>query len=366
MSKTGDVSLTPEVKSIFKKVSRTLYLSVNILPNTAKEAIAVAYLFCRALDSVIDSVQIKSPDKEIFLADFRKVFDSLQKPACRNASVGREQVFKKMECLCSAVPAAADRELLHSFKEVLEVYEKLPENFRRMIFEAVGGVTEGMKMDLKFFGDAGAGTASVRALKTAQDLEKYCSFIGGAPGVFWTRVYLDILRMKKLKLGKVLFEEDGKVIGEALQITNIIKDLAEDLRRGRCYIPESQLFEKNFLPSDLLKPDNINRLKPVIYNWIMWAIDRLDTSERFVSSIPKIELALRAAVIWPVYWAMDTLAEAVKTNLLDFSAKPKIKKSRIYSTIISTPPLLLSNTAFMRGYRFRRETLIVSMSAGGI
>ena len=51
-------------------------------------------------------------------------------------------------------------------------------------------------------------------------------------------------------------------------------------------------------------------------------------------------------------------------NLLDPETRPRITRSRVYATIAATPPLLLSNTAFARGYRFRRETLIGSITGG--
>ena len=96
--------------------------------------------------------------------------------------------------------------------------------------------------------------------------------------------------------------------------------------------------------------------------WMGWAVDRLDQCEAFVLAIPKTELALRAAVIWPVYWGMDTLEKIAVANLLDPAGRPRIKRNRIYTTILSTPPLLLSNTAFSMGYRFRRETLMVALN----
>ncbi|MBU2483343.1 MAG: hypothetical protein KJ760_19840, partial [Proteobacteria bacterium] len=130
------------------------------------------------------------------------------------------------------------------------------------------------------------------------------------------------------------------------------------------YLPACDLARKNLRPADLLKAENMERLRPLVYQWIVWAVDCLDLSEEFVASIPKTELALRAAVIWPVYWAMDTLLEAAKANLLDPLARPRIKRNKIYSTILSTPPLLLSNTAFARGYRFKREILILVLSGG--
>jgi hypothetical protein len=55
------------------------------------------------------------------------------------------------------------------------------------------------------------------------------------------------------------------------------------------------------------------------------------------------------------------LLAASKADLLEPSARPRIRRSRVYSTIAATPSALLSNTAFARGYRFRREMLIMQI-----
>jgi len=154
------------------------------------------------------------------------------------------------------------------------------------------------------------------------------------------------------------------MLGSALQMTNILKDLAADLRLGRCYIPQEDLAARNLKPSDLLLASNMGRLRDITVKWMYWVLDRLDQCEAFVSAIPKTEMSLRAAAIWPVYWAMDTLEQVAHSNLLDPENIPRVKRNRIYSTIAATPPLLLSNTAFSRGYRFRRETLIGSITGG--
>ena len=221
----------------------------------------------------------------------------------------------------------------------------------------VNGVARGMEMDLDTFTGSG-----VTALKSEDELKKYCACIGGEPGIFWARLYRETIRRNNLNSDNFPSEADAALIGSALQITNILKDLAADLRIGRCYLPQTDLDRLELKSWDLLKPGNMEQVRPVVYKWISWAVDQLDLSERFLASIPKTELALRAAFVWPVYWAMDTLQEVAKANLLEPSGRPKIKRTRIYSTIASTPALLLSNTAFARGYRFRRETLIVQVS----
>lgn len=347
MEKRERAVLSGEIKTILKHVSRTLYLSVKILPEPVKSSMGMGYLLCRVMDTVADSPAIDAQEKLRLLSLMR----GLHKPGNSEAAAlsARE--------LVAGAQTQGEKDLLLKFGKILAVYAKFPEGERKIFSELLDAVASGMETDVKTFpGGAPA------ALGTAQDLERYCALIGGAPGIFWARLYREAIRRSTRATANFPSERDAEMIGSALQMTNILKDLAADLRIGRCYIPQSDLDLSNLKPADLLDPANMPRLWETSTRWINWAVDRLDQSEAFLTLIPKTELALRAAVIWPVYWAMDTLEEVAHSNLLDPADRPRINRNRIYSTIASTPPLLLSNTAFARGYRFRRETLIVSIN----
>ncbi len=346
MEKGDRALLSGEIKSILKDVSRTLYLSVTILPEPVKTCMGMGYLLCRAMDTVVDSPQVSAAEKLEILGLMR----GIGKPADSSVLIGR------LLALSNAVVNRGEKELLLKFGKIISLYEKFPEQDKKLFTQLVGSVADGMTMDIGAF-PGGA----PRAFKTRLELERYCSLIGGAPGLFWARLYREAIRRSNPSAAGFPSEKDAEMIGSALQMTNILKDMAADIRIGRCYIPQEDLDPKNMRPADLLHSSNMARLREVTVRWISWAVDRLDQSEAFVSAIPKTEIALRAAVIWPVYWAMDTLQEAAHANLLDPKDRPRVKRSRIYATIASTPPLLLSNTAFAHGYRFRRETLLVSI-----
>ncbi|MCX5786489.1 MAG: squalene/phytoene synthase family protein [Elusimicrobia bacterium] len=336
-----------DLKRILKNVSRTFYLSINILPDRTRAAMAMGYLLCRALDTVTDCIGPANGLKREILALSRSLDD-------KKISAELSEKIKRLGA-CAANPR--EKELLLRFDKLLAVYLKLPESDRVLINFVCDGVARGMEMDLEIFAAPG-----LSAFKTEEELKKYCGCIGGIPGIFWARLYRAAIRHNNISAVKYPSEQAAFAIGSALQMTNILKDMSADLKAGRCYLPQSDLSPQDLLPQDLFNPINMERLQAVVYKWIAWAVDQLDMSEEFVASIPKTELAMRAAVIWPVYWAMDTLAEVVDSNLLDPADRPRIKRNRIYSTIALTPPLLLSNTAFARGYRFRRETLIVSIN----
>jgi farnesyl-diphosphate farnesyltransferase len=349
MEKRDLARLSGDIKKILKNVSRTLYLSVKILPEPVKASMGMGYLLCRVMDTAVDVPGVPAEDKLAILALMR----GLDKPQNREAAV------RKLVSLSVYPRSRGEKELLLRFGKIMALYEKFGDAEKHRFSQLIAGVASGMEMDIRTFpGGAPA------AFATAAELERYCGYIGGAPGVFWAALYREAIRVSSRVGSGLPLEKDAEMIGSALQITNILKDMAADLRIGRCYLPQSDLDTKGLKPADLLRPENMPRLRELSSKWIGWAVDRLDQSEAFVAAIPKTELALRAAVIWPIYWAIDTLAQVANANLLDPAGRPKIHRNRIYATIAATPPLLLSNTAFARGYRFRRETLIVAITGG--
>ncbi|HNW44054.1 MAG TPA: squalene/phytoene synthase family protein [Elusimicrobiales bacterium] len=341
--------MSGEIKSILKKVSRTLYLSVNILPEPARSLMGLGYLLCRAMDTVVDAPGVSTAGKLEILSLCR----GLDTPG--NAA-RLEELARKLAHLAAG---PGEMELLQKFGKVLSLYERVPAHDKELFNPLLSKVAAGMEMDVKLF--PGGKPA---ALPAAADLERYCALIGGAPGAFWARLYRETIRRANPAVAGLPSVDEAESIGAALQMTNVLKDIPADLRAGRCYLPQTDLDANNLRPEDLLDPAALPRIRETAGKWIAWALDRLDLSEAFLLTVPKTELALRAAVIWPVYWAMETLEAVAHSNLLDPADRPKIKRSRIYATIASTPPLLLSNTAFARGYRFRREMLIVSLTGG--
>jgi farnesyl-diphosphate farnesyltransferase len=351
MKKEINLTLPKHINEILKDVSRSLYLSINIFPYPIKSVMGIGYIICRAADTIIDCPNIDSEFKYKTIKLFHKI---------ESAKV-RKELSDIMEESSSKIKNRKEKPLMNCMADIFDFYASLPKVYRDMVTEIVDGVAHGMEIDILSFPFK---NKTISALKTDASLEKYCAYIGGAPGVFWAKLYGRTLSEKNVKIENSLQIEYAKSIGEGLQITNILKDMAHDLRMGRCYIPQEDLNSVNLNPELLLNPISKKSLEPIISKWIIWAVNKLDVSEKFLAAIPKKEFAMRAAMVWPVYWAMDTLSEVANGNPLDSAAAPKIKRSKIYSTIIATPPILLSNTAFIRGYRFRRETLIVSMSNG--
>jgi len=312
------------------------------MPKNVRELFAVGYLLCRAADTIADTPVVTDEKKLAYIKDFPAIVSS--------PSQNSEKLDLIMRNILPSYQSEYEKNLLLCLKKILQAADKLSPQNKQLVHFVVTQVCRGMETDLSYF----VPSKKIKAFETAQQLEHYCRYIGGAPGIFWAK---SLIINSNIKKNTQHMPEQGAMIGDALQITNILRDMPADLKNGRCYLPLEDLQTVNLTPEDLLNPKSIKSLKPVINKWILWAMERLKFAEPFFSSIPKTQVRYRAATMWPIYWCMDTLHKiAASDNLLDAESKVKIPKSKIYATILKTPAALISNKFFNQGFRLRRET----------
>lgn len=321
-----------DLNELLKHTSRSLYLSARLLPPGVRETFSVAYLLCRYADSIADT-SLLAPEKR--LCWIQKFPDMITRP-----DAGEQQ--RLVREISGSSTNIYEEKLLQNLPACLHAFNKLSAGQQAMTMDVVHAVCEGMELDLKIFPPENA--REVRALASAQELENYCHLMGGAPGVFWSRL---IETTGPVKIEKEKFLALGCDIGDALQIVNILRDLPRDLRIGRCYFPQDELKANGLTAQELLEQINSPRFEPVKQRWIGWARQKLNSAKTYYSALPKTQLKHRAAVAWPVLWAADTLNKlSAEPNLLDPGHKVKIPRSRVYFTMALTPFILLANPLF--------------------
>ena len=169
--------------------SRSSFLAAfRFLPQRRQDAMTVLYAFCRELDDVVDDctdMQVAQTTLNWWRADLAKVFDggAPEHPVCR-ALQGVVAEF--------ALP-----------------HDELAE------------IIEGMQMDL----------TQARYANFAE-LQLYCHRVAGVVGRLITLI-LGFSRPETL--------DYADKMGLALQLTNIIRDVGEDARNGRIYLPMEDL-----------------------------------------------------------------------------------------------------------------------------
>jgi phytoene synthase len=128
---------------------------------------------------------------------------------------------------------------------------------------------ESMRMDL-----------TVSSYPTYDDLARY---IWGSAAVIGLQM-LPILGRADPSTRWDVLESHAIDLGTAFQLTNFIRDIAEDLRRGRVYLPEESLNQFGVDRDRLAR----GRVDEPIRNLLAWEIER--ARRLYVSAAPGIEL----------------------------------------------------------------------------
>ena len=335
------IHVMTDLNDLLKHTSRSLYLSARLLPAAVRDTFSIAYLLCRYADSIADT-PLLPPQQRLYWIQF---FPSLI------THLDLKKVIELKQQIASGSSSVYEEQLLRNLPACVAAFEKLTSWEQEIILEVVRAVCRGMETDLQTFPDEKSG--QIKAFQTAADLENYCHLMGGAPGVFWSKL---IAHTVPLPLEEKQFVALGREIGDAEQIVNILRDLPRDLRIGRCYFPQEELYKNQLQTIDLTDPKNSPRFEPIKQKWIAWGRRKIQAVIPYFTALPKRQLRHRAAVAWPILWAADTLNKIEQEpDLLNPAIRVKIPRSRIYATMALTPLILASNQLFT--YWIQHKTL---------
>jgi farnesyl-diphosphate farnesyltransferase len=324
-------------KEILKRVSRTFYLSLNVLPKDLRRPVGLAYLFARAADTIADTRLISRQKRLEYLEVFRA--------EVRGNGSGRLAELK--EVLTGPQKIPEERELLARLEECFAIYRALDTTDQQRIRDLIITITQGMRMDLTTF--PGEEEGRLIALKTRDELDTYTYYVAGCVGEFWTEMHVahrpslhgwDIGEMKRR----------GVRFGKGLQMTNILRDLSRDLRIGRCYVPQEDLETLGLTPADLLDPHAIPRLTPLLRDLLEVTLTHYREGWDYTLAIPRRETRMRLACAWPLLIGLKTLALVAQSqNLLDPAVVVKISRSEVYQILFRSLTLIGSDRG-LTGY----------------
>jgi squalene synthase HpnC len=195
------------------------YYAFFLLPKPKRDALAALYAFMRLVDDVSDEDQ-GILAKQRGLAKWRAAFDE--------AVTGHSQSFDGTAAM--PLPAEAsygEAEVLPALVDTMQHY-KMP---ARYLHDLISGA----EMDL-----------TVQTYPTFDRLREYCYRVAGTVGLTCTHVF-GFRDARALNLAEKL--------GLAFQLTNIIRDVHEDYKLGRVYIPEEDLQRYGVSPQDFARSE---------------------------------------------------------------------------------------------------------------
>jgi len=307
-------------------VSRLFYTTLAVVPADVRDQIGLGYLFARAADTIADTDLIDRSRRLDFLGQLKAQFVSDQ--------ISWSQIHEIQQAMGPLQQDSSERVLLERLEDCFRLFLECSSEDRRRVRRLMTTLTQGMEMDLSRF--PGQSVEDLTALKTIDDLDQYTYYVAGCVGEFWTD--LMCAHRKSLASWDVRHMSDvGIRFGKGLQLTNIVKDIAHDLQKGRCYIPETMLDEAGLTPRDLLDQRNLPRFRPVLSRLVRMATEHLDHGWMYTMAIPRHEMRLRLSCMWPILSAGESLKLVLQSpDLLNPSVKVKIPRSRVYQILALT------------------------------
>jgi farnesyl-diphosphate farnesyltransferase len=299
----------------------------------------VAYLFCRAADTIADTALLPPDRRLAHLEQYRAAF----------AEPGPLTLASLSQQLTGPQQNPAERELLARLPDCCALFEECPVEDQQCIRTLVLTLTQGMQIDLRAFPREQEGR--VGALETRADLDRYTYLVAGCVGEFWTKVAMAHLpTLRHWDVAEMAAR--GVQFGKGLQMTNILRDLAQDLRSGRCYLPRVELARLGVQPEELLRPETLTRVQPLLTALLNDTLAFYRDGWIYTLAIPPREWRLRLACAWPLLIGVSTLAMVKRSSqLLDPAVRIKIARSRVYSVMLRSGVVVWSNPALGRYYR---------------
>jgi phytoene synthase len=178
-------------RRIVSRHARTFWIASRLLPAAKRRATFAVYATCRTADDIVDTGHGRESDRA--LAEFREAaFESLEHPS----------------------PSPILRELSRAMHD----YD-VPVLALRELFDA-------LERDLVPF-----------EIRNWVDLQRYCEGVAGSVGAMCCAIFG--AANDQNRRGEV--SSLARTLGVAMQLTNILRDVGEDARRGRCYLPTEEL-----------------------------------------------------------------------------------------------------------------------------
>jgi farnesyl-diphosphate farnesyltransferase len=311
--------------SLLREVSRSFYLTMRMLPRAVRRQISLAYLLARTTDTIADTELVDVPSRLAGLA------------ALRERILGRNSAPLPLAPLRDGQGSPAERVLLERSEESLRLLHDLSEDDRRLVRQVLDVIISGQELDLQRFGAATAD--QIIALETEEDLHDYTYRVAGCVGEFWTEMCAAHL-WPVSDLDRASLTRKGVRFGQGLQLVNILRDLPQDLRKGRCYMPAQTLQTAGLTPRDLLSAQNEARFRPVFHQLLDVAEGHLAAGWEYIASLPKGQVRLRLGCAWPVLIGARTLRLLRHHNILDSSRRLKVNRPEVRRLILRSIFLL--------------------------
>lgn len=295
---------------ILKEVSRSFYLTLQLLPKRVRGPICLGYLLARTSDTIADTESVAAEDRLALLDRFRQAVNVLEGVEALQADLQAQFQPRQSD--------PGEKKLLDHTMEAVAWLNSVADEEQQAVRLVLKEILHGQSLDCERFGNPGG----LRYLADPDQLEEYTYLVAGSVGEFWTRLCFLHWEGKFSREDESTMMEWARAYGRALQLINILRDLPKDLENGRCYFPLSARLQ----PDDGGHPSGDVLLKES-QRWEARCQEQLEIAMRYCRAVRPARL--RYATVLPLLLAERTLAYLRPATWEERQAGVKVKRDEV-------------------------------------
>ena len=249
----------------------SFYYSFSFLAKAKRQAIIALYAFCREVDDIADE--------------------------CKDSSVARIKLAWWRNEIANLYAGKPQHPVSKALAKPIHTYQLNQEHFLEII--------DGMEMDL-----------DQNRYADFKQLQLYCYRVASVVGLLSVQIF-GFKNRKTLKYAHDL--------GIALQLTNIIRDVGEDARRNRIYLPLADLEKFEVTVTDILNSKTSDKVRALLE----FQIERAETFyDKALRSLPNEDIKTQRTGLM--------MAAIYRTLLREIKADDP---TQVMNARISLPPM---------------------------
>lgn len=300
-------------KTILGSVSRTFALTIPLLPPTMEKVVGNTYLLCRIVDTIEDAVDLSPETKQVLSKLFLE------------AVLEKSPVSSFVDPCLDALKNYSNQDeldLILNTPTVLRILHTCSLRDQVAVSRCISIMSNGMS---HFHGKQ-----AEEGLKDLQEFEEYCYVVAGVVGELLTTIFSN---HSPAFAQRIRGHEDLAIaFGQALQMTNILKDSPEDRARGVSWKPASM---------------SQTELLGIAYQ-------KLQDSLRYILLIPKQDIGMRQFCFLAFGLAVMTLSKIAKRKQFIYKDEVKLSRRAVMS-FYSITKIAASSDLLMKAF-FRLST----------
>lgn len=314
--------------AILPGVSRTFALTIPQLPSGLREVVTNGYLLCRIADTIEDDPGLSLPEKKRFHALFH---------AAVAGEADAQALALELAPRLSEKTLEAERELVRNTAQVVRVTHGFDARQRAALSRCVRIMCEGMPS----FQRGGRR----RGLNDVEEMHEYCYYVAGVVGEMLTELFC--AHSPAIDARRADLERLAVSFGQGLQMTNILKDIWDDLERGFCWLPRDVFARAGFDLGELSPGTRSESFENGLRELLAIAHGHLRDALEYTLAIPNEQKGIRRFCLWALGMAVLTLKKIHRR--LDFSSSKQVKISRRnVKAVIFVSNLLTSHDRMLR------------------